>query len=660
VSNLRYVIVVFFVLSASTVGADDSPVKRHWSLQARSKPTIPKFEGKELQKWVGNPIDAFVLQRLQKENLRPAHPTDPRKLIRRLTFDLTGLPPTPDEIDQFLLESAAKPRAAYEALIDRLLASPRYGERWGRHWLDVVRFAESEGFEYDRHLAGSWRYRDYVIDAFNKDMPFDRFIIEQIAGDEIDSNKQDLLIAAGFNRLGPVRRNAGNQALAFSRDEVLTEMIDAVGTSFLGLTIGCARCHDHKFDPIPQLDYYRMQAFMAAAQEHDVVLATPEERAEWKARTDRIQPELTKLQKKIDSLTGDERAKAEARILELQKNSPLPLPAISTVRNVEKDRTPIHLLKRGNTDKKEQQVGPRLPSAFVSSSDPELAADVSNPRTVLANWIASPDHPLTARVIVNRVWQWHFGRGIVESPNDFGINGSRPSHPELLDWLANEFVASGWRIKALHRLILLSNTYRQASDPSVANGRSLDPDARLLSRFPARRLDAEEIRDAMLAIAGRLNEKRGGPSVIVPVEGDLVKLLYAPAQWAVTKDVAEHDRRSVYLLMKRNLRLPFFETFDQPDAQTSCGRRESSTHALQALELLNGKLANNLAHAFAQRLQREAGDDAAKKIERAFLLVAGRLPNEREKERSLEFLKTQPFKEFALAMFNTNGFLYVK
>ena len=661
---MRCLIVCCIILIAEPLFAQTAAKpSAHWSLLPRGKPVVPTSDPSK-QQWVRGPIDAFILQRLAKEGLSPAPEADLRTLIRRVTFDLTGLPPTVEEIDRFLREAAAKPQAAYEALVERLLASPRYGERWGRHWLDVVRFAESEGFEYDRPLAEAWRYRDYVIDSFNKDKPFDRFILEQIAGDELEPNNRELQIAAGFHRLGPVRRNAGNQALAFSRDEVLTEMTDAIGTSFLGLTIGCARCHDHKFDPIPQIDYYRLQAFLASAQEHDEILADPAERAAWKATTDKIQPELTKLRKSVENLNGVEREKAEARILELEESLPLPLPTVSSVRNVEAQRTPIHLLKRGNTDKKEQRVGPRLPSAFIAAHEPELAADLNNPRTTLAKWIASPDHPLTARIIVNRVWQWHFGHGIVDSPNDFGINGSRPSHPELLDWLASEFVASGWRIKSLHRLILLSSTYRQSSDcnpkSEIENPKSKDPEARLLSRFPLRRLDAEEIRDSMLFVAGRLNEKRGGQSIIVPVESDLVKLLYAPAQWAVTKDVAEHDRRSVYLLMKRNLRLPFFETFDQPDAQTSCGKRESSTHALQSLELLNGKLSNSLAESFAQRLRSEAGDDSAKQVERAFLIVTGRAPNNREKERSLEFLRKQSLKEYALAMFNVNAFLYVR
>jgi hypothetical protein len=288
----------------------------------------------------------------------------------------------------------------------------------------------------------------------------------------------------------------------------------------------------------------------------------------------------------------------------------------------------------------------------------ELPADTPNPRTMLARAIIGPDHPLTARVMVNRIWQWHFGTGIVATANDFGLNGSRPSHPELLDWLASEFIANGWSVKKLNRLIVLSRVYRQGYRPD-ARASKLDPDDRLLWSFPRRRLAAEEVRDSMLAIAGRLNLKTGGPSIVVPADDDLVKLLYAPSQWAVTPDKSEHDRRSVYLLAKRNLRLPFMEAFDQPDAATSCDRRESSTHALQALELLNGTLANDLAGSFADRLRREAGADPKAQVEIAYRLAAGRPPTAREKELALAFLKTQPLREFALAMFNLNAFLYV-
>jgi hypothetical protein len=641
------------LLLAAPAFADDP--ETHWSLRPRTRPAVPVICKPAFE--IRNPIDAFILARLEKEGLSPAPEADRVTLIRRVTFDLTGLPPTPAEIDAFLKDTSPD---AYEKLVERLLASPHYGEKWGRHWLDVVRYSESEGFEYDRHRSGAWRYRDYVIDSFNRDKPYDRFVLEQLAGDELDPESDELRIAAGFNRLGPVRRNAGNQELAFSRNEVLTEMADTAAAVFLGLTAGCARCHDHKFDDITLDDYYCFQAFWAAAQEHDVVTASAPEQAAWKAKTDKIQAEIKKLQKSMASLTGDARAQAETRVKELEASLPPALPALTTVRNVTAGLAPVHVLKRGNTDKPGREVGPKLLEIGFAGKVEELPADTPNPRTLLARAIVRPDNPLAARVMANRVWRWHFGKGIVDTANDFGANGGKPSHPELLDWLASEFVEGGWRVKHLHRLIMLSSTYRQASRHPEARSASVkDPDDRLLWRFPRRRLTAEEVRDSMLMVAGRLNPKAGGPGVVVPVDNDLVKLLYAPSQWVVTPDRREHDRRSVYLLAKRNLRLPFMEAFDQPDAATSCSRRESSTHALQALELLNGTLANDLAESFADRLCREAGTDPAAQMELAYRLAAGRPPTAREKELAVEFLKTQPLREFALAIFNLNTFLYV-
>ncbi len=655
------------VLLAIGLASGEDAVATHWSLRPVARPTVPDIgmaaeSSRDLQ-----PIDAFIVEKLRANGLNLSLPADRETWIRRVTLDLTGLPPTPDEIANYLADSSPQ---ADEILVDRLLASPAYGEQWGRHWLDVVRFAESEGFEYDRHRAGAWRFRDYVIDAFHRDKPYDEFLLEQLAGDELaavevsdgrviseglSERQRELLVASGFQRLGAVRRNAGNPELAFSRHEVLTEMTDIVGTAILGLSLGCARCHDHKFDPIPQVDYYHLQAFMAAAQEFDCPLANTAEQARWKATTEAIQKEIAELKKSIPGLQGAEADERKARIDELQRSLPPPLPTISAIRNDENRRTPIHLLKRGNTEKREQQVGPRSLALVSTTSALELSPDTVAPRTSLAKWLVDPGNPLTPRVIVNRIWQRHFGRGIVATPNDFGVNGAEPTHRELLDWLATRFVESGWRFKPLHRLIVLSATYRQASGIPVAS----DPENRWLSRFPRRRLAAEEVRDAMLQVSGRLNLKQGGPSVMVPVDVDQVMLLYAPAQWEVTADASEHDRRSIYLIAKRNLRLSFLEMFDQPDAQSSCAQREASTHALQSLELLNGAFSNDLAKAFATRLLREAGDGACEQVTRAWQLAAGRPPTERELRLGMEFLKTQPLEEFALAVFNLNAFLYV-
>jgi hypothetical protein len=657
---LPAVCLLAILLIVPFTAAQEGPVdteKVHWSFRKPGRPAVPWLTDAAARARVRNPIDAFVFDRLGREGLRPAPEADRRTLIRRVTFDLTGLPPTPEQIAAFV---ASTDPLAYEKLVDQLLASPHYGERWGRHWLDVVRFAETEGFEYDRHRPDAWRYRDYVIRSFNDDKPYDQFVREQLAGDEIAPNDSEGEIAVGFYRLGPVRRNAGNPKVAFSRNEVLTEMTDNIGAVFLGLTVGCARCHDHKFDDFSQADYYRFQAFLAQTQEHDIVLADPKVKADWDARTGKVQAEIKRIKQALETAEGSERQRMRAKLTEMQRSLPPPLPAISSVRDVPAERTAIHVLKRGDPDKKGKPVGMRVPAALLTAKTPELPPETKDPRTRLAAWINDPDNPLAARVIVNRVWQYHFGQGIVATANDFGVNGSGPSHPELLDYLAGEFLASGRHLKPLHRLILLSSTYRQSSHPPGGDlGRRKDPDDRLLGRFPRRRLDAEEIRDALLTMTGQLNTKAGGPSVVVPVDRDLVGLLYDPGQWKVTADTSEHDRRSVYLLSKRNLRLPFMEVFDQPDAATSCPRRAASTHALQALELLNGPTSHRLADAFARCLERETGGDHAGQIERAYLLAAGRTPTAREKELALKFLEKQPLREFTLAVFNLNVFLYV-
>ncbi|HLJ14243.1 MAG TPA: DUF1549 and DUF1553 domain-containing protein [Bryobacteraceae bacterium] len=632
--------------------------RKHWSFQKRAHPDVPRFTSGRDRAWVKNPIDAFVLERLNQEGLKPAREADRTTLIRRVYFDLTGLPPTPAEIEAFVDDKSAD---AYEELVDRLLASPHYGERWGQHWLDVARFAESDGYEYDTHRPAAWRYRDYVIQSFNDDKPYDKFVVEQLAGDEIAPQDHEMRIAAGFARLGPLRKNAGNQAVAFSRNEMLTEMTNTVGAAMLGVTLGCARCHDHKFDPIRQKDYYRMQAYFAAISDTDLPIASPEQQAEWKTKTEAAQAAIAALKTKMKEpgLDSGQRAAMEKQLEELKDSLPV-LPALYSVADDFDKLAPIHVLPRGDGTHPGEEVGPRPLGVLLPDGAPELPEDARMPRLQLAKWIVDPENPLTARVMVNRIWLGHFGRGIVATPNDFGRMGARPTHPELLDWLANQLVDGGWKMKPLHRLILLSSTYRQTSLPTDAAGvKEKDPDNKYLSHFNRRRLEAEEVRDAMLAVSGKLNLKAGGPSVIVPVDPALVQGLYKPAQWAVTKDASEYDRRSIYLFQKRNFHLPFMEVFDAPDEQISCPRRESSTDAPQALELLNGELSNRLADAFAQRLSDDARDDRMKEIRLAYRLAAGRAPNADEEKIAFEFLRTQPLREFALAMFNLNAFLYV-
>jgi hypothetical protein len=647
--------------------SEERPEERqHWSLRPRVRPDVPTFAEAAGRDWIRTPIDAFILDRLRQEGLQPAPEADRRTLIRRLSFNLTGLPPTPAEVASFLDDAAPD---AWERLVDRFLESPQYGERWGQHWLDVVRFAESEGFEYDRPIPGAWRFRDYVIESFNADKPFDRFLLEQLAGDELseqddsltERDRRELQVAAGFHRLGPVRRNAGNPDVALSRNEVLTERTDIIGSALLGLTVGCARCHDHFFDPIPQKDYYRLQAFLAATYEYDIPLADEATRTRWQSQTEALQAEIKRLKTEIEQAADDsEQQRLQEQIRALEDKLPEPLPTIASVRNVPQERTPIYVLTRGDPDLQCEQVGMRVLTALLPDRRPEFPADTAGPKTIVARWLIEPDHPMTARVLANRIWLAHFGAGLVDTPNDFGWYGNPPSHPELLDWLADELVVGGWRLKRLHRLVLTSSAWRQSSHSLMElQGREGDPENRLLWRFNRRRLSAEEIRDAVLAVSGTLNPKMGGPSVLVPADPELVNLLYAPSQWQITPDASEHNRRSVYLMAKRNLRLPLLEVFDQPDLLTSCGRRESSTHAPQALELLNGVFANQAAEQFAARLLREAGPAQAAQVDLAFRLATGRPPSPAQQQAALEFLADQPLREFALALFNLNAFLYV-
>ena len=627
--------------------------RAYWAFQRVRRPEPPKVRHEDR---VRTPIDAFILARLEREDLEPAPEASTLDLIRRVTYDLTGLPPTPREIDAFVTDPAPD---AYERLVDRLLASPHYGERWAQHWLDVVRFGESEGFEYDTPVGNLWRYRDYVIRSLNADKPYDRFVREQVAGDEIDPRSQEFLVAAGFHRLGPVRRNAGNQEVASSRNEVLTDRTDIIGAAFLGVTLGCARCHDHKFDPILQKDYYRLQAFLAATDEVNLPLATPEEEAAYREKTAHLQEQIVPLKKRLKTAQGEERIQLEAEIDRLEDLKPPALPAINTVQDLP-EPTKIHVLRRGEWDKKGDPVGMRFPTVLISENVQELPLTTPNPRLQLAAWLTDPAHPLTPRVLVNRVWLHHFGTGLVKTPNDFGVNGEKPSNPDLLDYLAARFVEGGWRLKPLHKLILMSGTYRQGwATPETPRALGKDPDNRWLWRFDRRRLSAEELRDSMLSASGRLNPAMGGPSVFVPVDPELVSALYKPKQWEVTPDREEHLRRSIYLVAKRNLRLPSMEVFDQPTLNSSCGRRECSTHAPQALELLNGSMSNPIAEAFAGRLAAEAGASPAARIDLGFRLAAGRLPTADERRLAEQFLARRSLKEFALALFNLNAFLYV-
>jgi hypothetical protein len=635
--------------------------RKHWAFLPRQDAAPPVFTNPADKAWVRTPIDAFILAGLKKAELKPAPAADRATLIRRATYDLHGLPATPEEIDAFVHDKSPR---AWDKVIDRLLASPRYGEQWGHHWLDVVRFAESDGYEYDTHRGDAYRYRDYVIQSFNEDKPYDQFVKEQLAGDEMDSKNLTYLTAAGFNRLGPLRKNVGNQDVASSQNEVLTEMTNIVGAAFLGVTVGCARCHDHKFDPFRQSDYYRLQAHFAQLQPNDLVLASKEEQEVWKAQADPIKKEMTRIQFAMRKAGDGQKATLEMELEAMDEKMPPPLKSIYTVTDEPQKTAQIHMLFHGDYTSKLDKVNARPLGVLLPENTPEYPVTTDKPRLKLASWIVEPENPLTARVMANRIWEYHFGRGLVFTSNDYGRMGTRPSNPELLDWLANRYVEGGWKMKQLHRMILMSSTYRQSTlSPIEKEAAAKDADNALLWKFTHQRLEAEEIRDSMLAIAGRLNTKIGGPSYMIPIDNALVKSLKRPQYWVPTKDKTEYDRRTIYMIYKRNLRLPFVEVFDAPDTLSSCERREQSTHAPQALELLNGQTSNELAQAFADRLLKERKTTPAR-IDYAWRLAAGRLPTPGERELGLKFLAGNPndslkMKEFALAIFNLNAFLYV-
>lgn len=642
----RQLLVLFqvFTLAAATVaplGKYSPAERRHWAFQ-------------QLKPGEGT-IDEMVNSRLEKAGLTPSPEAPKEVLVRRLYFDLTGLPPTPAQIAEFVND---KRPDAWARLVDRLLDSPHYGERWAQHWLDVARFAETDGFEYDTHRLDAFRFRDYVIRAFQNDKPYDRFVIEQLAGDELAPEEQETLIASGFNRLGPLRKNAGNQEVASSRNEVLTEMTNAVGAAFLGVTVGCARCHDHKFDPIRQSDYYRMQAYFAATVENDFPLSPEGDLKAWEGKIKPIDAEIKRLQGQMKLLGESDKGPIAMKIEELEKSKPAPPPTVFTVKSDMEKASPIHMLNRGDYAAKGDAVGMRPLGVLLPDGAPEWEK-TNKPRLELAKWVVSKDNPLTARVMVNRIWSYHFGQGIVTTPNDFGRMGGKPSHPEILDYLAKEFMDNGWSVKHIHRLILNSKTWKQSSSTVNAKAQEMDPENKLLWKWSRRRLEAEEIRDSMLAISGQLNTKQFGPSIMVPIDQELVNALYKPTQWQVHPDPAEHNRRSIYLIYKRNLHLPMMEVFDAPDALVSCPRRETSTHAPQALELLNGGFANQQAEALAKRLETLSKGNKLRMVNEGYRLATGRLPNPEERKVALEMLSQVRTREFALALYNLNGFLYV-
>jgi hypothetical protein len=647
-----------------------------------------------------NPIDRFILAKLEAAGLSLSGRADKLTLLRRVTYDLTGLPPTLEDQQAFLADESAN---AYERVVDRLLASPRYGERWAQHWLDLVRYAETDGFKSDDLRPAAYRYRDYVIRAFNDDLPYDRFIRQQLAGDELEPDNPDAQIATGFNRLWPDESNAAN--LEQRHQEVLDDMTEVTGLAFCGLTIGCARCHDHKFDPLTQTDYYRWQAFFAPMQPRDdLVVATiaqkkqyQEQLRAWEAATRETRSEMDRLLadkraelrkhalekfrteiQQADLTPADQRTpyqqqiallaekqllsaekaapqqlpeEAKKRYQELEKQlsaaeakKPPPLPSLLAVIDGGKEAPPTYVLAGGDWNKPRKEVQPGFP-VCLSTADPDTQVapgiDSTGRRAALARWLTSPDHPLTARVLANRLWQHHFGAGIVATPSDFGSQGEPPTHPELLDWLAVEFVEHGWSLKYLHRLMVTSDTYCQTSvvdrnEERQARAYGVDRDNKLLWHARRRRLEGEALRDAMLLLSGELNARQFGPSVR-PKLPDRVSS-YA---WKPDPRAEDQNRRSIYVFAKRNMRYPLFDAFDLPDMHNSCARRAQTTTAPQALLLLNSEFTLERARCWSAALLSRFDGDEKSLVAEAYRVAWGRPAEEEEVNLGLQFLHSQ-------------------
>jgi hypothetical protein len=730
-SYLLPLFVCLLALAGDTVGAAEPSSAL---FRPPRRPPVPAVKDRA---WVSNPIDAFVLARLEAQGLRPSLPADRLRLLRRVTFDLTGLPPTAEEQQHFLADSSPD---AYARVVDRLLASPHHGERWAQHWLDLVRYAETDGFKADDLRPEAHRYRDYVIRALNADLPHDRFIRQQLAGDELEPDNPEALIATGLQRLGPDEYNAAN--LEQRRQEILDDVTDVAGQVFLGMTFGCARCHDHKYDPITQADYFRLQAFFAPMRQHDLPALPParlldyrQRLAAWESASRAVRGEMealladkrrdlrqyalgkfrpeiqqavrtpeerrTPYQQQIALMAEKQLRAAEqgaaAKLPEAQKKRyqelekklaavqpprPEAPPLALAITDVGPDAPPTHLLQGGDWRKPRDELQPGFP-AFLGSATVQKVTPEGNRstgrRSALAHWLTRKDHPLTARVLINRLWQHHFGVGLVATPSDFGALGEPPTHPELLDWLAVEFVESGWSLKRMHRLMVTSAAYCQDSriDPdNPVHARALDIDRtnRLLWHARRRRLEGEAIRDAMLALSGELNVRMFGPSARPPLPPGLSK--YA---WQPDARPADQNRRSVYVFARRNMRYPLFDAFDLPDMHNSCARRLTTTTAPQALLLLNGDFTLDRARRLADSLQTRFARDDAGLVRRACRLAWGRPPDEAELRLALGFLSKQTeaiqahgptggapesarraaIADLCHALLNTNEFLYV-
>ncbi len=584
----------------------------HWAFQALRQPVLPVVKQKP---WVENPIDLFVLADIEKAGLTPAAPAGPYTLVSRAYFDLLGLPPDPDSIGEFV-ENPDWPK-----LIKGLLNSEHYGERYGRHWLDVARYADTSGYGKDYFFPHAARYRDYVIESMNNDKPFNEFVVEQIAGDVLypdDKPTDTRRYATGFYTIGsiyPVKTDGIQRPKRFEYER-LTDAADVTGEAFLGLSFGCARCHDHKYDPLSQHDYFAVQSFFASSMFKEMPLGNLK----------KVEPAPGKKPKEI----------AAKDYLLVHKES-------------EEHAT---LFDRGDLSSPVGLVRPGLPHYFSGKQQAtDEKDDYTQRRLHLANWIVSDKNTLTARVIANRVWQWHFGEALVSTPNDFGLQGAKPTNPKLLDYLACYLIQNNWSLKKLHVHIMSSSTYRMSSShPESATSDVID-------RFPTKRMQAETIWDKMLAVSGKLNRKIYGRSVYPPVDEDWV-ISKRNSYWPTEKAESDWMRRGIYVIIKRSTHFPFFDVFNGTNSPASCGQRERTVVAPQALTMMNGEIPRKLSEAFHDRLIQECGHDSEKTIARAWMLAFGRPVTDAEKQITLDFLSDTDMKTWCHALFNMNEFLY--
>lgn len=598
-------------------GAEYTP---HWAYVLPKKASVPAGR---------HPIDYFIETRLAKEKLKPSPVADKATLIRRVTLDLIGLLPSPEEIDDFISDNSSD---AYEKVVDRLLASVHYGERNARHWLDLARYADSNGYTVDG-ARSIWPWRDWVINSLNKDMPFDQFTIEQLAGDLLPNATKEQLIATGFHRNTAFNQEGGADPEQFRVERVI-DRTNTTAAVWLGLTFGCAQCHDHKYDAIPQKDYYRFYAFFDRCDEPTLTVGGDEALA----------TKINTLQKKEQELEAagkmDEAAKVQAEIKKTQGR----IPSTLIIRERKSPRESyIHL--RGDFLRKGEVVTPGLPGAVARSSAAQTRLD-------LARWLVSAENPLTARVVVNRAWQQYFGYGLVETENDFGLQGRNPTHPELLDWLAVEFRENGWSNKKLHKLIVLSDTYKRtsAARPELIEK---DPQNKLLARQNRLRLEAEIIRDAALTASGLLSRKVGGPGVYPPLAHEVLSFTQSKKTWNESKGENRY-RRGMYTFIWRQSQHHLLATFDGADAQVSCTRRNRSNTPLQALHLANDPAFVEFFDALGKRIEKEGGED---KLAYAFKLCFARPPSGNERQRLMQYKEQRTWTEVARVMMNLDEFV---